>query len=542
MNFEVAPSQDRPQYTSTQLVPTGSAPNPSEDGPTNPRSICSLLSLLPSGGTPGPLSFDELGQYLAATVGTQEEKKRNERHEERDQMYRDGGIQVMNRLLDELFRDPDVRELRKKMVPIARFNNALKRIVNELSTVYAKPAKRKIAVDNERYQAALEAVLIDERMQQLGRLLNLHRQLLVGIRVRNKPDGTREPVIDIATPAKVRAIVHPNDSTLVIGWMIRTDYRTAQRNGEPQVNKPAWTVWTDYEVFQLRDSLTVITESYATHPLGLMPWVPVSLSPPEAGFWCGDEGEDLVSAHKALWFINVLAMKETKSATKQTILKGDGTNTARGQAADSEIPGELSDGQSATTVDMSMDLEMFNTMSDHVLQHGAQNYGMSPAIITHQGVQSAEARNLMRVPLKEIREQQQIPLRRFEFRLALTMAAVFKHDLPDLAFDATGWAIEFGEPETPLSKADDHNLFVARRQAGLTNSLDYMCTLYNITPDEASVRLVDNYAKEEARLELAKPLAALSGGMAGVNNSGSGGEVVPPEQQGAAPRGAQQPE
>lgn len=512
-------------------------PTTPEDGggEVDPRSILSILSLLPGGASPGPLTIQELGTYLATFYNTEEEKQRNIRHSERDQMYRDGGTKVMEKVIDEVFKDNDVRELRKAWVKHARYNNALKRIVNELSTVYSKPAKRSVKSGDDNYQALLKACWMDEQMLQVGRLLNLHRALLVGIRVRQRPDGTREPVIDIATPANVRAILHPNDSTEVVGWMIKTNYRTATRGGGIARDLPEWTVWTDVEVFQLRSDMTVIGATWQKHELGVIPWVPITLSPPSSGFWPGEEGEDLAAAHRAIWFTNVLLLKESKSATKQTIYKGDGTNTARAQGADTEIGVELSDGQSAETVDMSMDLNLFRATADHVLQHCAQNYGMSPALITHQGVQSAEARDLMRIPLKELREHQQVPLRRFEMRFVFVMSVVMSKDLVAFNFEPAGFLLEFGSPETPLSKADSMNLFVSQRQAGIRNTPEYMAELFDIPLAEAQLRMEANYQAEKTRLLLAQPLAAISGGMPNVSQPGS--VVVPPEEKDSPMRG-----
>lgn len=502
---------------------------------TDPRSILSLLSLLPNGQSSGALTFDELGKYLAENYGTEAEKDRNKRHALRDELYRDGGCNYMRSVIDEIFRDPTVRELRKKWVKHARYNNALKRVVNELSTVYAEPAKRSVkGGTNDTYQKLLEAVHVDEMMLHMSRLLNLHRALLVGFRVRVKPDGTREPVLAIATPAIVRAVTHPNDDTLVIGWMIRTCYKTARKTA---VDQPAWTLWTDFESMQLRDDLTVIGSTYQTHMLGVIPWVPVTLTPPAAGFWPGEDGEDLVAAHTSIWFINVLTLKETKSATQVPVISGDGTNMARGQAADSEVPLELADGQSLDTVDMSMDTKGFRDTSDHVLEHAGQNYGMSGPVMNHQGVQSAEARELMRAPLNELRKHEQTPLRRFELALAVVMSAVCKVDLPTMNFDTDGWRVEFGTPVTPLAPSDDHNLFVARRAAGLTNTVEQMTKLHpGMSAAEAQLQIETNYEIEATRAELARPVNLANGasapgappGMPGAPpNPAAEGDVVP---------------
>ncbi len=477
-------------------------------------SILSIAALLPSGIPQSPLSYDELGRWLAVNCGRDVDKDRNNRHALRDELYRDGGESHMASVIDQVFGDANVRLLRKKWIRYARFNNAIKRIVNELSTVYSEPAIRRVTDDasNERYQLILDAVRMDERMVEVNRMLNLHRALLVGFRVRKRPDDTREPVLDVATPANVRAVMHPNDDTEVIGWMIRTSYRTARR----QMNDPKWTLWTDHESVQLRDDLSVIGDTYQVHNLGVCPWVSVTLGPPASGFWPGNEGEDLTAAHVAIWFQNILTLKESKSATKMPIITGDGTTMARGQGADSESPMELADGQSITTVDMSMDLEMFRDNTDHILRHTAANYGISPALIEHQGVQSAEARELMRMPLRELRRQQQVPFRRFESRLAAVMSAIVAVDMPDSTFDVTGWRMEFEASETPLDPLSEMTLFERRRTAGLDNTAAMLMRQRpGLTEADALEMIENNVLVETERNRLMRPLMAINGEMGG---------------------------
>jgi hypothetical protein len=474
------------------------------------RSILETLAILPSGRAGPMLSLDELGPYLAHTYDTEEAKDRERRHILREQLYRDGGVPYMEQLIDQLFTDPTVRLLRKKFVRMARFTNPIRRVVNELSTVYSEPARREVDGDsNTNYHDVLEAIRMDERALEISRLLNLHRALLVGFRVRINTNDEREPVLDIATPANVRAIMHPNDDTLVIGWMIRTCYRTVRRT-----NVPAWTLWTDYESVQLRENLTAIAETYSVHGLGVCPWVPVTLGPPGPGFWPGHEGEDLVAAHLAIWLSNVFLLKETKSATKQTIIQGEAALLARNQAADTEVPGELADGQSATTVDMSMDLTLFRDTADHVLRHAGLNYGIPPSVLMHEGVQSAEARELQRLPIRELRRQQQIPLRRFEQRYVRVMAAVLAIDLPALAFDASTWRIAFSESETPLDPMAEQQLFEARRGAGLDNTIAFVQRLHpGMTKEQAWSWIRENIIVETQRNVEMRPLQSISGSL-----------------------------
>lgn len=488
-------------------------------------SILTKLAALPSGIYADPLSFEELRLYLQRVYLTERERQRNARHVVRDQLYRDGGCEFMEGVIDCVFKDPAVRQLRKEWVEHTRFNNPVKRIVNEIATVYAEPATRNIADDTgETYARLLDVVQFDLEMFQISRLLNLHRALLVGFRVRQDADGQRGPVIDVATPATVRAVVSPIDPKLVLGWLIRTGYQAARSSAD----SPAWVLWTDHERLHLREDLSPITDTYVVHGIGACPWVPITLGPPCPGFWPGEEGEDLVAGHVSIWMSNILLLKEQKSATKQTVLSGDTTTMARDQASDSESVITAPDGTNVNTLDMSMDLSMFRDTADHVLDCLANNYGMSPAIVRHQGVQSADARDLMRIPLHEIRLYQQTPFRRFEERLIKVMALIVAVDLPEYTFDPSGFRIKFAESLTPMSKTEELAFFVAGRSAGVDDTIDYiMRQSPGLTSEEALLELEEHVSVETMRNMLMRPLQAISGSM-GANVSPSPAQAVSP--------------
>ena len=516
---------------------------------TKTVSILTTLAVLPSGIQGPDLEAEELSKYLETHYKTAVEEDRNAHHRLRDELYRDGGLAHIKGVIGKLFKDPTVRELRSDVAPYAQFNNVIKRIVNEMSTVYSEPARRVVgeteateaaqvaeieaikvgAIDadsirietpnNDAYQAVLEAVCMDERMVEVGRLLNLHRALLVGFRVRMKPNGDREPTIDIATPGNVRAITHPNDESLVIGWLIRTCHKTARTES---ADVPVWMLWTDHESIALRENMSVIPGTHHEHGLGVCPWVPVTLGPPSSGFWPGSEGADLVAGHTTIWLENILLIKESKSATKQHIITGDGTNTGRGQAMDSESTGELADGQSISTVDMSMDLDLFKGAAGHVLDSLALNYGLSPAVARGQHAESAEARELQMLPLKGIRRRQQIPLRRFEFRFAVVMSAVLAVDLPAMSFIVEDWRIEFAESETPLDPVTEQDLFEKRRAAGLDNTVDMIVRKRPGLTEDGAWEIVDhNIAVETKRNAKMRPLMAISGSMGAATPDGN---------------------
>lgn len=471
------------------------------------KPITEILATLPSGAQGSELDMSQLGEYLAKYCNTDELTERAKRHALREELYRDGGCAEMNTWLDKLFKDPDVRELRKQFVKRARFNNVTRRIAHSLATVYTEPAKRVIEGDDNavKYQALLDAVEMDEKALEISRLLCLHRVLLVGFRVRETPEGEREPVLDIVSPANARPVLHPNDTGMIVGWLIRSDYRPAGAT-----TPPAWTLWTAHESVQLTDEMRPLDETYQAHGFGVCPWVPVSF---EASWGViGHEGEDITSAHLTVWFENVLLAKESKSATTTSVLNGDGSRTARGQALDSQSVVEVGDGQSLSTIDTSMDLTMFTDTADHVCRAVAMNHGLPPAVLEHQGTQSAEARELLMMPLKELRRQMQLPLRRFEMRLARVMAAVCRVDAPNYAFDSAAWRMEFADVSTPLDPVSQFQLFEKYRAAGLKNSIEFLMELRpGLTFDQAARIIQENFAVELWRNLAMRSLQAVSG-------------------------------
>jgi hypothetical protein len=505
-------------------------------------TLLDTMATLPSGRIAQPLSIDELAVYLRRHYMTEAETIREERHRLRDILYRDGGVEEMHKLIDTVYQDVTIREKRKQWARWARFNNITKRVVNELSSVYQEPAVRQVEDEdnNAIYQLALELCDMHQVSRRINRMLNLHRALLVGPRVRGilLEDGTiaePEPVIDVITPSNCRLLVHPNDPTLLVGVAIRLRPRTVGEGRPPSTvpNVPAWIVWSDAERFMMREDWSIIGDSFQPHDLDRIPYVFVALDPPaDTTPWPGTAGEDLIAADMAVWFAAVNLLKEVKSATRQNIVSGNLHGAARDQAADSEMPIELPDGVAVTSQDMSMDLAQFRDTADHVLEHVANNYGMSAALIKHQGVQSAEARELMRVPLREMRREQQMVLRPFEHALAETMAAVFERDLPLLAFNTEGWRIDFGEAQTPLSPKEELERFEHERRLGLTNTVDYVVSR-NPDMDEDSARkfVEHNVEMELWRNRAMRPLQAASGSMGDETPTGSLGTVGPPEDK-----------
>ena len=478
------------------------------------ESITRTLGWSPLSEQPQDLPWPEVSRHLRSRyLLNPDEIKRKEKASERQRLFQSGGDSSMESMLDSVLKDPDVLAKRAEWIEFAKFNNVLRRVITELSTVYAMPAKRIVSdpEQNARYQEVQRLCRMHEVMQRVNRLANLHRAVVVMPRMRAAPSGETVPVLDVITPAKFSAVRHPMDPSLCVGILFENDFSL----GRVGQSVPKWTLWTAAESVMFDQAGEAMPSTQRPHSFGVIPAILFTLEPPDGQLIDSDTGDDLVAAHKSIWFLNVVHMKEAKSATVQPVLQGDLSRVARNQADDSETPLILPDGATATTLDRSMDLSMFTASARHVYETAAANYGLSSSLLYQQGVQSADARELLRVPLRELRLQQQIPFRDLERELAVLMSKVVADKRSDLAFDVDGWSIDFADPQTPLGTHEAQVVLEKDLQMGFTSEIAEMIRR-NPDLDREQARAVLMLLQEDRtdRLRWMREFQSLSGGMA----------------------------
>ena len=491
--------------------------------------ICEVLGESLLGSTNTPISWEEFGRYMRDNVvGSPRESERVKRHRRRQEFYQDGGHVHVKNLIQKVIKDKDVVNLREQWVETANFNNIVKRIVNERSTVYQDPASRTVSGDanNKKYQQLQILMRQHEKSRQWNRLSNLHRTVLVQVRVRNigsQVNPVPQPVFDIITPAECMGLVcSPRDPTkleavcLEIGSTVGVDASKT----------PKYLVWTNKERIYLNSDAYVI--DVEDHNIGRMPIALLCLDESSShGLWPGMAGEDLISAQMALSFVQVCLLKELKSATKVPMLSGDLTSMARTQAADTEMPIEIPEGVIASVQDMGMDLGMFRDTANHIASVCASNYGLSADVMSHQGTQSAEARDLMRVPLRELRLEQHAPLREFERELALIQSLVMKVDAAPLAFEFNDWSIDFADPQTPRGIKQKLEEFEHARRLRLTSTYKHVAANNPDLTKEKAVEQVYQNVEDELHFHiLQRPFMAMSGALHGGAPPASTGETT----------------
>lgn len=467
------------------------------------------LSELPRGGKQAGVDLTAACRYLNAHYWNNEEERcRREKAARRHRFYSSAGNADMETFITNVIKDRTVQQKRIEFIEHAKFNNVLRRVVHELATVYALPATRAVSGDtnNATYQELQRRCRMAEVMLRGNRLSLLERNIVYYPRVRTL-NGKQEPVLDLVTPDCFHAIAHPLDPTALIALSL--DIKARPMNSE---RVPARIVWTADSYFYVDTNGVPFEMEPTPHTIGRIPALLFSIEPPAGALLDQTTGDDLEAAHRAVWFLAILLLKEAKSATKQHVLQGDTTSMARNQAADTDVPIEAPEGTSVSTIDNSMDLAMYLATMKGVFETAAANFGLPPSVLSHSDVQSAEARELQRVPLREIRLQQQIPFRDLERDLADLMSKVYAGT--DHAFTTEGWKIDFADPQTPLGTKDALEVFKQERELGLTSTIaELMRRNPDLDEEAAGAQLLDYISDELARNRAMRPLQQISGSM-----------------------------
>lgn len=460
-------------------------------------------------------SWTYVGEYLRDQyIKNSSQLARRNEAKKRDAYYEGGGDEHIKRLVWIAFEDDLTRKLRGDLVGQAKWNNVLKRVARELGTVYNKPAKRRVGdADAEKYRDLVKRTKMDAVMREVDRKLTIHGDLWIQYRVRRE---TKEPVVDVVTPAMFWAVAHPSDQTQLMAIVLDQT--------PPRVTRvtPCYRVWTADETFMLDQECRVIISASGAYAgvekneLGRLPGVLASLRPASAKGQLLEEcpASDLVAAHEMVWFQNVLLIKESKSANKQAYISGDTSAATLGQTSDTEREVILPEGVSITVVDRGMDLAQFRETGTHAFEQAGANHGVPPSSLHLKDASSGEEINLRRIPQRELREERILIMRDVENEIAMVQSQVNANDLPEFSFATDEWGINFGEVQQPLTETERDAVFEKRRQLGLTNTIsEIMDRDPDLDEKQALAVLEANIQAETLRVQKMRTLQALSGGM-----------------------------
>lgn len=476
-------------------------------------------------------SLEEVGQKLKRDyVDNQGDKARREIARKRDELYAGKGDGYIMSLVDKAFTDPLTKKLRKDLIGWAKWNKFLARLVREKATVYSEPTTRRVADRDEAYQLFVKRCRMDATMRECNRKLVLHEEVWVQYRVRETPRG-REPVVDVISPSQFMAVAHPGDPTMLVAIII--DQRPGGDVAKLDPTTPAYRVLVDDETFMLDAAGRAMSGSYKAWPYKRLCGVLASIVPPAAkGALLSDcANEDLVAAHESIWFVNLLGLKEIKSANKQTYASGDTSRATMGQPADTETETVLPEGVTIQAIDRGMDTNQFGAMSTRIGDEAGANHGIPPSV-RHQRDASSGAEIFLRtLPIRALRLEQVPIMREVESEIFHVQMLVNATELTDQVYAVEGWSADFGEVQQPLTTAERNATFKEERGLFLTNTIaEIMARNPDLTEAQAKEFLERNEQIEQERIERVQAIAKTNGSHKGT-----------PEDL-ARPPGAKKPE
>lgn len=416
-------------------------------------------------------------------VDNAEETKRRCHARMLDEFFEGRGDDEMRRVIDIMWKDQKNRDRRHAILAagLDKYDNVIARIAQEKATVYNKPPTRKVANNtNERYQDFLKVLPQDAVMRVLDQKLAIHEDALLWYRVRVKPTGEREPLLEVMTPAQFWAVCHPNDRTLLIAIIFD------QRMPLAKPEEAAYRVWSDDQTFVMNAKCEILAGSIEGWPLGRMPGVLCSIYAPgtRATLLAECPSSDLLSAQKQVRLQDLNQTKESVSQNRQNYVSGDTSATAMGQQADSDSDIMLGEGVSVTSVDRGVDPEGFRDVATYAADTAGANHGVPPTVRSQKDASSGVELELRMLPIRTIREKRIPTFRDIEYRAASVMSMVngmhaqagedgepmlVEGDLQQFAFSMDGWSIDFAEVQQAMTESERDATYETRKRLQLTD-------------------------------------------------------------------------
>jgi hypothetical protein len=312
------------------------------------------------------------------------------------------------------------------------------------------------------------------------------------------------PVIRVIDPSKFHAVAHPNDPTHHVASII-----SIESNGLHKTDsQPHWLVVTEEEFFKLNKNGKMLSDTYMKHGLGLMPALLVHREEPEDILLDADSGEDLISAHLSVSLLNVLMLKQSKSAEKVVAASGDLSSTPSNQPLDQEVVQSFGEGVSLQTLDLAADPAGYIAAARAVIKQVAANYGIPESVfdLTYQSSSGFEI-ELKRSQLREVRQDQILDYRPVERKFVEIQSAVLNAAGHPLRFGVQNFSINFGEVQPPRDPLQMLAYFKEMRVMGLMNTAEmYLRLNPEADIDTAKAALVSNAEIEATRIQLMRSL------------------------------------
>jgi hypothetical protein len=410
---------------------------------------------------------------------------------QRLRLYRDDGRLDFERIIELVFETEEVQRQRKKMIAVATEQNVTRRIVDEVASLYDRPAVRTLpdAAANIRFHAEAAAVELDEVMQEKQRLTFLCNEVMIWRAAPIEPGAPSK--LHIVTPDCFDAIPHPKDQLELAGVLIDKAPSTIL-DGDQRARLPHFELWDDTYRYLISGTGVLVDENgdMATEPrkheLGRLPGVLLHRRKPVDRLLDARAGRDITAAHLAVGLLSIMIMRLAKSqGERQPVLSGNLANVAGGQSMDGEKPLVLPPEVVASMLETRTDPSHYLDAKKDKLVSVAQTYGMSYEQMNYQeGAEAASGRSY------QLRREKLIELRNEQRRRSMLDERLIV-DL--MGYSIEGIKIDHSEQAMPQDAMEEIQLLDAKMRLGLDSPVKYVMRKDpDLTRDDATSEITKN--------------------------------------------------
>ena len=435
-------------------------------------------------------------------------------------LYRDKAAQDVVAIIHTVYESAEYRKTLERYVPVALEQNVTRRIIDEIASLYDRPALRMLAdtTELERFRKEEKRVRLHEIMQEMHRLLTLCNEALLwqfaGV------DGLTR--LRIVTPDSFDAIPHPRDQLEPAAFLIDRA-PPMMPDLDLRARLPHYELWDDTYQYLInkhgslvdRDGLPV--SQPIAHGLGRIPAVLLHRREPTTCLIDDSHGSDIESCHLGVALLNVMIMRLSKSqGERQPVLSGPLAHLAMGQVMNGERPLMLPPEVTASMLEMKTDPEHYLAVKKDKIASCGNTYGMSyEQFSMSEGADTASGKvyELRRQKLAEIREESR---RRAVVNEGLVV------DL--MGFNVDGLRLDYQETALPLDPAEEISLLKDKEAMGLDSRIAYLQRKdSDLSREDAVQKVQDNLRDWAAGVMWSRSLNAPQG--ADANEAGASPQV-----------------
>ena len=434
-------------------------------------------------------------------------RQRREVISRRLDLYRDRPQKHVANAIDQIYETPEMRTVLRKYIDVAREENVSARIVNEVASLYDRPALRTLVDRNEEFHAEEKRLNLHFIHQEAHRLTNLCNETLLW-QFRGVGDMTS---LRIVTPDHFDAIPDTRDALVPAGFVIDTEPTTIL-TGELKSRLPHWEIWDDTYRYlinaqgNLVDSTGTPQASPVEHGLGRIPGVLFHRREPTESILDSDYGADIESGHIGVALLNVMVMRLSKAqGENQPVLQGNLAGMASGQVMNGERPLLLPPEVVASMLSMKTDPDHYLRVKQDKVTSVARRYGIGYEQYSLQETgdsASGKTYAARREKLTEIRLEQRVRAVKHE---------EMTRDL--IGFEGLDMDVDYQEQAIPQDASEEVDLLDKKMRKGLDSPVSFMMRKDpDLTRDEAKQKILDNLEDFGMLVMAARALNAPAGG------------------------------